>query len=411
MFLAALLGFAAGVLFERPTTPLFPVTGFLAQEKPQGLNTDLIQQAYDIIQENYADQASLEETNLTYAAIDGMVNALGDTGHSRFLTPQMVEAERRSISGEFEGIGALLYVRDGQPIILAPMDNSPAQRAGLRAGDIILEVDGEEVADWSLTEIVQQVQGPAGTDVTLTVQHPETDEIREVTITRARINAQNVTWQILPGTKAAHIRIAQFSEDVGDNLRDALMAAKSQGAEGVILDLRNNPGGLLSEAVEVTSQFLSSGNVLLEKNAEGQTRPVRVRTGGVAIDVPLVVLINEGSASASEIVSGALQDYDRATLVGETTFGTGTVLLTFPLEDSSALLLATEMWLTPEGRVIWHEGIEPDVVVEQAEDILPSLPQNMRDLTEEDLRNLDDAQLLKALEILQERIARQPAKN
>lgn len=403
------MGFAAGMMFERPT-PLLPVTGFLGQNSPQALDTDLIQQAYDIIQENYADQTSLEETNLTYAAIDGMVNSLGDTGHSRFLTPEMVEAERRSISGEFEGIGALLHVREGQPIILAPMDNSPAQRAGLRAGDIILEVNGEEVADWSLTEIVQEVQGPAGTEVTLTVQHPETNEIREVKITRARINVQNVTWQILPGTNAAHIRIAQFSEDVSKDLRDALMAAESQGAQGVILDLRNNPGGLLHEAVAVTSQFLSSGNVLLEKNAEGETRPVRVRSGGVATDVPLVVLINEGSASASEIVSGALQDYDRATLVGETTFGTGTVLLTFPLDDSSALLLATEMWLTPKGRVIWHEGIEPDVMVEQEEDILPSLPENMRDLTENELRNLDDTQLLKALEILQKEIAPQPAR-
>jgi carboxyl-terminal processing protease len=403
MVVMAGIGFAAGLFVDQPSA-LVPATGreTATGTPPQVLNVDLIAEAHDVIQDNYADREALEDTDLTYAAISGMVDALGDTGHSRFLTPDMVAAEQRAISGELEGIGALLQIKDDLPVILAPMDNSPAQRAGLQPGDIILEVDGEDVTQRSLTEIVSRVTGPAGTDVTLTIQNPETDEVREVTITRARIDIQNVTWQMLPGTSIAHVRIASFSQDVANNLRSALRDAKRQGAESVILDLRNNPGGLLSQAIGVTSQFLAEGNALIQKDAQGETREVPVRAGGVATDLPLVVLINQGSASAAEIVAGALQDYERATLVGETTFGTGTVLLTFPLDDGSAVLLATELWLTPKGRVIWHEGIPPDVAVEMPANVSPSIPETERDLTPEGLDALDDTQLKRAIEILQE---------
>ena len=407
ILLSAVTGFGAGFLVGRPDiASLLPITGAAATTPTpnQSLNIDLIRQAYDIIQNNYADRQTLQDTNMTYAAISGMVDALGDVGHSRFLTPKMVQQEQRAISGEFEGIGALLRMKDGQPTILTPMDNSPAQKAGLRPGDIILKVNGEDMTGKSLSDIVDRVTGPAGTQVQITVQHPDTGKTETVTITRAKINVQNVTWQMLPGTKIAHIRIASFSQDVGKDLQNVIQQAKQQGAQGIILDLRNNPGGLLSEAVNVASQFIKSGDVLLEKNAQGKIDKIPVNGKGGAYDIPMVTLINEGSASAAEIVAGALQDHNRSTLIGATTFGTGTVLLNFPLQDGSALLLATQLWLTPNGRVIWHQGIKPDIEIPLPTDVAPSIPQTERNLTAQELNKLDDTQLLMGIQTLQQKM-------
>jgi carboxyl-terminal processing protease len=400
-------GFIAGTVAT--SQGLIPMTGFSAgsgEGSADTLDVELLRQADNTIRNNYADRETLEGTNLTYSAIGGMVDSLGDTGHSRFLTPEMVRAERQAIQGEYEGIGALLNVNEaGNPVILAPMDGSPAQNAGLRAGDIILEVDGHDVSQAELTEVVQRVMGPAGTDVTLTLRRPEDDQIRDVTITRARIEVQNVTWQMLPETDIALVRIAAFSQNVSNDLVRALEEAQAQGARGIILDLRNNPGGLLNESISVVSQFIAEGNALQIRDAQGRTRSIPVQRGGAATQIPMVALINEGSASAAEITAGALQDYNRATLVGQKTFGTGTVLNQFRLSDGSALLLATELWLTPEGRAIWHEGIAPDVEVELPVDTTPTIPTGLREATAEDIRNLDDTQLLRALELMQEQIA------
>jgi len=411
IFIALGVGFFAGIVTDQqglvPVTGLIgrPLNGFSPTPQPGELNTDLIQQAYRVIQEHYADRSALQSPDLTYGALTGMVDALGDTGHSRFMTPEMVQAEARQISGEFEGIGALLNVNDeGNPVILAPMDGSPAQKAGLKPGDIILEVNGADVSQAPLSEVVQKVLGPAGTNVTLTIRNPDTNEVRQVTITRARIVVQNVTWQMLPGTNVAHVRVAAFSNNVTKELVRAIETAKAQGAKGLLLDLRNNPGGLLNEAVGVTSQFLKSGDVLQTKDAQGNISTIRVQKGGVATEIPMVVLINQGSASAAEITAGAIQDYDRAQLVGEKTFGTGTVLNQFRLSDGSALLLATELWLTPKGRAIWHQGIAPDVTVTLDSDITPSIPENERQMTAEEMKNLDDVQLLEALDLLQKKI-------
>src|SRR5512133_3326661 len=251
VFLALVVGFAAGIFVDRQA--FLPVTGLVgsfagtaATPEPGKVNTDLIQEAYQIIQQHYADRQTLNKTNLTYGALTGMVDSLGDTGHSRFMSPAMVTAEQRSIQGEFEGIGALLNVNaEGNPVILAPMDDSPAQRAGLKPGDIILEVNGEDVSHASLTQVVEKVLGPAGTNVTLTVRSPGSSQVRKVTITRAKIVVKNVTWQMLPDTKIAHVRIAQFSNNVTRDLQKAIKEAQAQGAKGILLDMRNNPGGLL----------------------------------------------------------------------------------------------------------------------------------------------------------------------
>ncbi|MEZ4643395.1 MAG: S41 family peptidase [Chloroflexota bacterium] len=399
VLLVFFIGIVGGIVLDRTM-----LTAFVPLENiPTEANDSfaLIAEAWHTITEQYVDQTAVSNDSLAYGAIRGMVDGLGDTGHSRFLSPEELQEQHDYNQGSFEGIGAYVEMRDGFTTIVSPIDNSPAQAAGLQAGDIILAVNGEDVTTLPLDEVVQRVLGPAGSEVTLTIFTPDSEETWDVTLTRARVELQNVTWQQLPGTTVAQIRISAFSQHVSDDLQQALTEIQAQGMTGVILDLRNNPGGLLSEAIGVASQFLPEGTAVLQRqDAQGQVDTEAAIAGGAALDIPLTVLINEGSASASEIVAGALQDAGRATLVGETTFGTGTVLNEFDLSDGSAMLLATEQWLTPQGRLIWHQGITPDEVVALADGERPLQPEASRDMTADELLASGDAQLLQALQLL-----------
>lgn len=357
-------------------------------------------QAWSTIQQQYVDRSAVQPQDLTYGAINGMVDALGDTGHSTFLTPQMVKDLQNMERGEFKGVGLEIQIKDGRVVVVAPIDGSPAQRAGVQPGDIIQKVAGEDVSDWPLNRVVQHISGRPGSKVTITLQDPRTTHSRDITLVRASIKLHEVTWRVLPGTRIVHLRLASFEAGVTKDLRIALQQIKEREVDGVILDLRNNPGGLLDEAVGVASQFLDAGDVLQAKNAKGQLEPVPVLSGGAAVHVPLIVLVNEGSASAAEIVAGALQDAHRATLVGTTTFGTGTVLQEFRLNDGSALLLAVEEWLTPKGRSFWHKGIVPEYLVPLPTDVVPLLPAAERELTPTQLQASDDRQLLRALDLM-----------
>jgi carboxyl-terminal processing protease len=364
-------------------------------------NFKLMAEAWNTIERVYVDRRAINSQRMAYGAISGMVDSLGDTGHSRFLTPQMLKQERNLTRGRFEGIGAEVQMKNGQLVIVAPIDGSPAQMAGLKPGDIILKVDDQEVSGLPLDQAVERILGPAGTRVKLTILNPKTTTTRDITLTRASITVQGITWHLLPGTNVVDLRIATFSKGVTEDLRKALLTIEKEKVTGLILDLRNNPGGLLDEAVSTASQFLSTGNVLLEKNAVGKIHPVPVGSGGVAASLPLVVLINGGTSSGAEIVAGALQDAHRTKLIGEKTFGTGTVLQTFSLSDKSALMLAIEEWLTPSGHVIWHNGITPDVVVALPPEVTPLIPTTEKELTAEELRKSKDVQLLRALDLLQ----------
>jgi carboxyl-terminal processing protease len=392
------LGLSGGVLLDRQVLFNFDPPDTI----PPAAESDfqLMAEAWNVIQQNYVDRAAVQPRSLTYGAIGGMVSALGDTDHSRFLSPEMVREERDFTQGQYEGIGAEVQMKDGHAVIVAPMDGSPAQQAGLRPGDVILSVDGQSVTGLSLDQIVKRILGPAGSSVKLTILDPKSGETRDLTLTRAHITVHNVNWHQLAGTTVAHVQIASFSQGVTDDLKNALREIQREGMTGLVLDLRDDPGGLLDEAIGAASQFLSSGDVLLEKDAQGQVKQLEVRPGGVATDVPMVVLINAGTASAAEIVAGALQDAHRAQLVGETTFGTGTVLSEFSLSDGSALLLAIQEWLTPGGRVIWHQGIVPDVEVSLSAGVTPLFPSAEQDLTSAQLQASDDGQLLRALELL-----------
>jgi len=390
--LSLVLALCAGVLYDRWVL----LTGM-----PAGAERDfqLMAEAWNIIHRYYVARDTVQSGDLTRGAIQGMTESLGDSGHTIYLNPQMRRHADTAMRAKFTGIGVEIKMKDRQAVIVAALDGSPALRAGLQPGDIILEVNGQPVAGLPWSAIDERITGPIGEPVKLGVLHPGSGRRQEFTIVRASIKIANVSWRALPGTEVAHLRIAIFSEGVARDVRSALLEIQRQGCKRVILDLRNDPGGVVDEAVAVASEFLSGGNVLLEKNADGKITPQPVKPGGVATNLPMVVLINGGSASASEIVAGALRDAHRATLVGMTTFGTGTVLQQYPLFDGSALLLAVGEWLTPSGRSFWHRGINPDDEVPSSE-ILPLIPAAEKDLTAEDVQAYGDKQLLRALALL-----------
>jgi carboxyl-terminal processing protease len=364
----------------------------------------LMAQAWETIDKYYVDRVAIRHAAMTQAAINGMAEALGDTGHSVFLTSSQARKAGSAVQGMLTGVGIEIQARDGQAVVVAPLDGSPAQLAGVRPGDIILEVDGRPVAGMTMHQVSTRISGEAGQAVELTVINPRDGVPREMKLVRTSMKLNNVSWQRLPGTRLAHLRIAMFSEGETDDLRKALQEIEQQGLEGIILDLRNNPGGVLEEAVTTASQFLKSGNVLWERDARGAIRAVPVRPGGVALKIPLALLVNVGSASDSEIVAGALHDAHRAVLIGETTFGTGTVLSQFELGDGSALMLAVQEWLTPDKRSFWHRGIEPDLKIAMPADMAPLRPLAEREMTPAQLRSSRDAQLLKAMETLSDSI-------
>jgi carboxyl-terminal processing protease len=397
-FAVLCLGALGGIVFDRLwLTRFVPLPNVPADARG---SFALMAQAWNTIERYYVDRRAVDSHRMTYGAITGMVQALGDTGHSTFLTPRMVRVSADIEQGRLEGIGIEVWARHGHVEVIAPLDHSPAQQAGLRAGDVILDVDGHDASGRSLSEVVGQIAGPSGTQVTLRVLSPSLSRTRTVTLTRRSIPIPGLTAQRLPGTELLHIRIAQFSAGVTEQLQAVLEKAARDHVQGLILDLRDDPGGLLDEAVGVTSEFVARGNVLLERDAQGNVKPVPVRPGGKALTIPLVVLVNHGTGSAAEIVAAALRDAGRAKLVGTTTFGTGTVLAEFPLSDGSAILLAIREWLTPKSQAIWHKGVAPNVTVELPPDVIPLWPEAERKLDATQLAESKDRQLLRAMALL-----------
>ncbi len=387
----------AGVLVGN-FVPVFKPAVVQAAEQPAEFQ--VFWQVWDLTQRYFVDQAALDDTRLTYGAVNGLIASLGDEGHTRFLTPEEVARQRVDISGKFFGIGAQVGIEDGLPVIITPLDDSPADRAGVKSGDVIIEVDGADVTTLPLNEVVDRIRGEEGSEVVLTIFRPDENESLEIPIIRGEIKLEAAAWAIVPGTGVALIRLTQFNANLNENTVQAIEEAQAAGAEALILDVRNNPGGLLEQAIKVTSQFLEDGNVLLQEDADSNRESFAVKPGGIATDIPLVVLTNRGSASSAEIFAGAIQDHKRGPVVGETTFGTGTVLRPFELDDGSALLLGTSQWLTPNGRLIRKQGIEPDVVVELPVGADLLTPREIKDLTVSELLKAEDQQLLKALELL-----------
>jgi carboxyl-terminal processing protease len=398
LVLCLLAAFAVGVQVER--RGWLPSGG--GQEPPEVRQTFRpFWETWQLVHKHYVDQDSVKNERMTQGAILGMLASLGDVGHTTYLPKEEVQRLMENLKGELYGIGASVTMRKQRPTILYTLPKSPARAAGVKPGDVIVQVDGKDVQTLPLQQLVQRIRGPAGSEVHLKVLRGDPPKPVDLDIQRARVEVPDVAWQMLPDAPIAHMAIRNFGERTDAQLRAALDAAREQGAKALVLDLRGNPGGLKEQAVKVTSEFLKAGEVVfIEKNAKGETNAIPALPDGVAQDIPLCVLIDEGSASSSEIFAGAIQDHERGKLIGTRTFGTGTVLGEFKLSDGSAVLLAINEWLTPKERRIWHKGIAPDIEVSLPRDASIVMPESETKLTAEVLAHSTDTQLLKAIEVL-----------
>ncbi len=365
--------------------------------------SQLIQQAWDTIDQHYVDRKAVNYKNMSYSAIGSMVDSLHDTGHTRFLTPQQVQSENQQLSGTYKGFGLYLSY-DAQRklvIISSTIPGSPAAKAGFKRNDAIIAVDGQDVKGKDIPT-VSGILGSKPTTTAITVQRAGVEQPVTIKVTRAEITVQNVVMHYIPESHIAHIQIVQFADGVTDQLKSSLAEAKKLGAKKIILDLRDNPGGYLQGAIDTASYFVPKGNVLLEQDSSGQQTPIPVTGNTIDTTDTIVILTNKNTASAAEIVSGALHDNHRATIIGTTTFGTGTVLQQYSLSDGSAILLGTQEWLTPKGEFIRDNGIKPDITVELGKNATALSPsdENAGNLTEQQIIASGDAQLNAAIEYL-----------
>jgi carboxyl-terminal processing protease len=326
-----------------------------------GTSFDLFWEAWELIQQDYYGDLPTEE-EMTYGAIRGAVNTLGDP-FTAFIEPQVAEINREDNTGSFEGIGAYVTMEDGRLLIVSTFEGQPAEEAGLRRDDIVLQVDDTPIENMSIYEAIDLIRGPAGTTVRLTILR-EGEEPFEVEVTRASIDIPVVESEMREDG-IAYVRLVDFSTDASAKLEAAVKELLEQDPRGLILDLRGNPGGWLNEAVLTAGLFLPEDElVLIERFKDGSERLYRSPNRPVTLDVPMVLLVDGGSASASEIVAGALQDHDRAVLIGEKTFGKGSVQLPHELSNGAELRVTVARWFTPADRAIHGEGLEPDISVE-----------------------------------------------
>lgn len=341
-------------------------------------------EAWDVVQREYVERDSLDAETMTRGAIKGMVESLGDP-HSVYMEPKILKHEKEQFGEAFGGIGATVAISDNLLTIVAPIEGSPAEMAGLRSGDRILLVNGEDTAKMSLTEAVEKIRGPKGTKVKLLILHPNSSSPVEMEVVRDDIKTVSVYSEMLPGS-IARLRITHFSQRTDEEVVAKLRELRKGELKGVIVDLRDNPGGYLHVTVNATSQFLKSGLVCYELDANGKREDWKVRAGGLATDIPIAVLVNKGSASGSEVFAGAIQDQGRGPLIGEETFGKGVAQRQYELSDGSAIAVTVSRWYTPKGQQIEGKGLLPDIEVP---------------MTVDDFKANGDIQLKRALEYIE----------
>jgi len=353
-----------------------------------GVDFSLFWKVWDTVKEKHINRNELDAQKMVYGAITGMLKATGDP-YTSFFDPEANKAFSQDLGGSFEGIGAELGTKDNLLTVIAPLDGSPAQRAGLRAGDKILKIGDKIIADMTIDEAVSLIRGKKGTEVKLTILPNSQKETKEISIIRDTIEVKSVKLDF-KDTDIAHIEITKFGENTDREFDVALKTILARNTKGIILDLRNNPGGLLDRAVTIASRMIPRGKVVVsEEDATGRKENFSTEGGDTLSNIPLVVLINEGSASASEILAGALKDDQNITLIGEKSFGKGTVQELISLPQGSSVKVTIAKWLTPNGDYIMEKGINPDVEVK---------------MTADDYKNEKDPQLDKALEVLKEKM-------
>jgi carboxyl-terminal processing protease len=370
------MAFVSGYLFGRsepaggplafldviqPATARATENGVLSTEEQQRFQ--VFWETWKIVERDFYDKSQIDHQKLIYGAIKGMVDAVGDP-YTVYQTPAQRELNDTDLRGSFDGIGIQVDMKDNRLTVVAPIEGSPAEAAGFRPGDVVLAVDGKSLAGKTLNDTVGLIRGQRGTPVTLTVLREGQGEPIEITVVRAEIKLKSVRARMMDDG-VGYLRISSFSATTGSEMQAAVKSLMDQQARGLVLDVRNNPGGYLSTSVEAAAQFLDPGTVVLyQQSGNGDRRAYRTEGGGTATKLPLVVLVNRGSASASEILAGALRDSGRATLVGEKTFGKGTVQNVHELSDKSGLRVTTAQWLTPAEKPIQGVGLVPDQAVE-----------------------------------------------
>lgn len=383
-YVARAIQIPAGVQAVEPVVQQSPQIIFSDEDVPPEFK--VFWEAWAFIEQEFYGEIPAEQDRI-YGAVRGMVNAFGDE-NTAFIEPGRAAIFREDVSGSFEGIGAAVRMDElGRLVIAEPFAGRPAAEAGVLRGDVVIAVDGTSLQGLSLYEAIGLIRGPAGSTVVLTIFRDGIDEPFEVPVVRARIEIEVVGSERLAGD-IGYVRLTEFSRGATGKMAEAIKALNSEGPlKGLVLDLRDNPGGLLDESIFVSSQFIDEGVITIERLKGDEDQKFEAQAGGVAPDVPLVVLVNRGSASASEIVAGAIQENGRGTVLGEQTFGKGTVQIPHTLSDGSELRVTIAEWLTPGGKQISGEGIVPDVYVER---------------TQEDFVEGRDPQLDRAVEYLLE---------
>jgi len=370
------------------------------------VNLSLFWDVWDRLNRYYIDKKALDPQKMIYGAISGMVASLGDP-YTVFLPPEQNKEAKDDLSGKFEGIGAQLGVKEKKIVVIAPLKDSPAEKAGIRAGDWITKVEGKETVNWTLYEAVSKIRGPKGSTVTLTILHKDAASPAEIKVTRETINVVAVSWDLKnvkcsnntilqckiikedcnDCQKIAYLKLDRFGDQTSSEWNKAVdgifQAMKQSAPEGLVFDLRNNPGGYLTGSVFIASEFLKNGPVVIQESATGGRQTYEVNRPGRLLEIPMVVLINKGSASASEIVAGVLKERQRAKIVGETSFGKGSIQEAQDLPEGAGIHITTYKWLLPSGKWINSSGVEPDIKVEN-----------------NDAKPEEDLQLEKAIEIL-----------
>jgi len=376
LIIAVLASFGLGIWYGESHCEICP---------PEELDFSLFWEAYHKLQENFVDGEKIDQQEMIYGAISGMVKSLGDP-YTVFLDPDENKRFVEDVKGSFEGVGMEISTKNGQLQVVAPLEGTPAQKAGLRAGDKIIKVDDTLTVDLTIDEAVDLIRGPKGSKVTLTIYRDDWETTKEIEIERAVIEIPSLEWEIIEDG-IAYIKLYHFTEKASLDFNMAVIEILAGSSEKIILDLRNNPGGYLEVAQDIAGWFLERESVItIEDFGEGEEEKIYRSQGPATLaEYPIVVLINQGTASGSEILAGALRDNRGIKLIGETSFGKGSVQELERLKEGSALKITVAKWLTPNGNLITDVGLEPDIEVE---------------LTDEDFEEDRDPQLDKAIEII-----------
>lgn len=352
---------------ETPISPNQAVFRNTTEGGDASIDFSLFWKVWNLLKEKYVDRDQLDAKKLFYGAIDGMLAATGDP-HTTFFDPAENKEFKEGLDQSFDGIGAEMQIKDGILTVVAPLEDSPAQKAGILAGDKILKINGESTENLGLSEAVDKIRGPRGTEVQLTIFHPDEDGLREVTVQRDVITVKSVLLEIREGI--AVIKVTQFGVETTDEFRHTVEEIRRQDVHGILLDVRNNPGGFLDAAVDLAGYFLPSGSVVvIEEDADKKRHELKTRGDNRFGSLPVVILMNQGSASASEILAAAIREHrEDAALVGETSYGKGSVQELIPVSSTTSVKITVAHWLTPEGHQINGVGIKPDEEVKLTRD-------------------------------------------